>query len=97
VGGEHLPTWASTAVAMVTAGRSSWTRIQAASEMTRLSGTRLVSGVLIGADKTDESLGVTHPPETGNGATNAEADMPDADRFFATLAQGSRRKTPDDQ
>jgi capsular polysaccharide biosynthesis protein len=97
MGGEHLPTWASTAVAMVTAGRSSWTRIQAASEMTRLSGTRLVSGVLIGADKTDESLGVTHPPETGNGATNAEADMPDADRFFATLAQGSRRKTPDDQ
>jgi capsular polysaccharide biosynthesis protein len=97
VGGEHLPTWASTAVAMVTAGRSSWTRIQAASEMIRLSGTRLVSGVLIGADKTDESLGVTHPPGTGDGTRNAEAGTPDADRFFATLAQGSRRKTPDDQ
>ena len=28
-------------------------------EMIRLSGTRLVSAVLVGADKTDESLGVT--------------------------------------
>ena len=57
-GGEHLPTWATDAVAFVTAGRSSWTKINAVGEMIRLSGTRLVSAVLIGADKSDESLGV---------------------------------------
>ena len=57
-GSEHLPTWATEAVAIVTAGRSSWTKINAVGEMIRLSGTRLVSAVLIGADKADESLGV---------------------------------------
>jgi len=58
LGGEHLATWATDAVVFVTAGRSSWTKIQAVGEMVRLSGTRLVSAVLVGADKTDDSLGV---------------------------------------
>jgi capsular polysaccharide biosynthesis protein len=59
LGGDHLATWATNAVAVITAGRSSWTRISAFGEMIRLSGTHLVSAVLIGADDTDESLGVT--------------------------------------
>jgi capsular polysaccharide biosynthesis protein len=63
LGGEHLATWATDAVAVVTAGRSSWTRIQAVGEMVRLSGVRLVSAVLVGADKTDESLGSLRMPE----------------------------------
>jgi capsular polysaccharide biosynthesis protein len=58
LGGEHLTTWATDAVVMITAGRSSWTKIQAIGEIIRLSGTRLVSAVLVGADNTDESLGV---------------------------------------
>ena len=62
LGGEHLATWATDAVVMVTAGRSSWTKIHAAGEMIRLAGTRLVSAVLVGADKTDESLGMTGGP-----------------------------------
>jgi capsular polysaccharide biosynthesis protein len=57
VGGDHLPGWAPTAVAVVTAGRSSATRIHAVGEMIRLAGAELVSAVLIGADKTDESIG----------------------------------------
>jgi hypothetical protein len=32
--------------------------------MVRLSGIRLVSAVLVGADKTDESLGILRTPET---------------------------------
>ncbi len=32
--------------------------------MIRLSGTRLVSAVLIGADDSDESLGVTYTPDS---------------------------------
>ena len=58
-GADHLPTWADSAVAAVTAGQSSGTRIHAVGEMIRLAGTPLVSTVLIGADKYDESLGAT--------------------------------------
>ena len=58
VGAEHLPTWADEAVAMVTAGRSSVARVQAIGEMVRHVGVRLVSGILVGADKDDESLGL---------------------------------------
>ena len=61
LGGEHLATWASGAVVMVTAGAASWAKIHAVGEMIRLAGTRLVSAVLIGADKTDESLGAAYP------------------------------------
>lgn len=57
--GDHLRTWATDAVVVVTAGRSSWTRIHAVGELVRLAGTRLLSAVLLGADKWDESLGVT--------------------------------------
>jgi capsular polysaccharide biosynthesis protein len=64
LGGEHLATWATDAVAVVTAGRSSWTKIHGVGEMVRLSGTRLVSAVLVGADRTDESLGVMRVPGT---------------------------------
>ena len=62
LGGEYLTTWATSAVVMVTAGQSSWARIQAAGEMIRLAGVSLTSAVLVGADKTDGSLGVTERP-----------------------------------
>ena len=58
LGGEHLASWASSAVAMVTAGRSSAARIYAVGEMMRLADMPEVSAVLIGADKNDESIGV---------------------------------------
>jgi capsular polysaccharide biosynthesis protein len=66
---DHLATWAADAVVVVTAGRSSWTKIHAVGEMIRLAGTRLVSAVLVGADKWDESLGVTLTPSAGVGTT----------------------------
>lgn len=62
-GGEHLATWADSAVALVTAGRSSWTRLQSVGEMTRMAGTPLISAVLVGADKSDWSLGLTPDPD----------------------------------
>jgi len=76
IGGEHLATWAPAAVAMVTAGQSSWTKINAVGEMIRLAGMRLVSAVLVGADKTDESLGVAQTPG---------ADRGDAERAFVAV------------
>lgn len=63
VGGEHLVDWASSVVAFVTAGRSSVERVKAVGQMIRLAQIPRVSAVLIGADKTDESLGVAHLPD----------------------------------
>ena len=62
-GGDHLATWATDVVTVVTAGQSSATRIHAVGEMIRLAGARLVSVVLTGADKGDESLGVPTAPD----------------------------------
>lgn len=63
VGGDHLATWASNAVVVVTSGESSAERIHSVGEMIRLAGMRLDSVVLLGADKSDESLGLTPRPE----------------------------------
>jgi capsular polysaccharide biosynthesis protein len=71
-GGEHLATWATGAVVMVTAGQSSWTRIHAVADMIRLAGTSLLSAVLVTADKADEGLGITLGPAAG--ATLATVD-----------------------
>jgi capsular polysaccharide biosynthesis protein len=58
-GGDHLGTWATNVVAMVTAGRSTATRIHTVGQMIQLSGARLASVVVMDFDKTDESLGVS--------------------------------------
>ena len=58
-GGDHLATWATNVVAMVTAGRSTATRIHTVGEMIRLSGARLASVVVLDFDKADESLGAS--------------------------------------
>ena len=60
-GGDHLGTWATNAVAVVTAGESSAEKIYAVGEMIRLAGTRLDSAILLGADKSDESIGTIDP------------------------------------
>lgn len=62
-GGDHLATWATDAVVIVTAGQSSAERIHAVGEMVKLAGTRVDSVVLIGAEKSDESLGTPLAPE----------------------------------
>ena len=60
--------------------------------MIRLAGTRLVSAVVVGADKWDESLGVTVTPGvardatfgTGNGTTEARpSDGATMSRFMS--------------
>lgn len=57
-GAEHLATWATDAVAVVTAGESSAAVIRSVGEMLRLAGTRFESAVLVGADSNDETLGI---------------------------------------
>ena len=85
VGGEHLLTWAADAVVMTTAGGSSWTRLQAVGEMIRLSGTRLISAVVAGADNTDESLGIMQATEA-----DPEIEVMEQDLHSDAAAQPSR-------
>jgi capsular polysaccharide biosynthesis protein len=73
VGAEHLTTWTAKVIAVVAAGQSSATRIQALGEMVRVAGLSLPAAVLVGADKTDESLGVSPSPDD---APHAEAGSP---------------------
>jgi capsular polysaccharide biosynthesis protein len=91
LGGEHLAGWVGGAVVTITAGQSSATRIRAAAEMIRLSGTSLISGVLIGADKTDESLGLPLTQDGGRAAIAEESLRSDGDGFV-TVDEGSGRR-----
>jgi capsular polysaccharide biosynthesis protein len=63
VGGDHLATWASDAVVVVTAGKSSWTKIHAVGEMLRLAHVKVAAAVLLGADSSDDSIGALRPFE----------------------------------
>lgn len=63
LGADYLRTWATNAVAVVTAGESTAEKVHSVGEMIRLAGTRLDFAVLLGADETDESLGVTDPAD----------------------------------
>ncbi len=63
LGGDHLGTWATNAVAVLTAGESSVEKIHSVGEMIRLGGTRLDSVIVLGADKSDESTGLIAPDQ----------------------------------
>jgi capsular polysaccharide biosynthesis protein len=98
LGGDHLATWTADAVAVITAGRSTWTKIRAVSEMIRLADTRLVSAVLVGADEADDSLGMTYSRESAHEVEFArENPRPDAQGFFVTADPGSGGRHPHDR
>lgn len=95
VGGEYLSTWADDAVAIITAGQSSWTRINAVGEMIRMSGTRLIFGILVGADKSDESLGLTDTSRGDRDGNVAGPDLrSDASSRMVTVDQGHGNHRP---
>ncbi len=58
LGADHLSSWASRAGVVVTAGRSTITKIRATGEMLRLAGLEIATGVVLHADRTDEGAGV---------------------------------------
>lgn len=95
LGGEHLASWTTDVVVLITAGRSSWTKIHAVGEMIRLAGARLVSAVLVGADKTDDSLGVVRTSEAGHdGQAVKENPHPDGKDLFITADRGTGGRRP---
>jgi uncharacterized protein involved in exopolysaccharide biosynthesis len=90
LGAEHLATWAISVVVVVTAGGSSWTRVQSVGEMIRMAGLRLASAVLVGADRTDESLGVSQA------APRISSEHQSADGGLAARVNGSPSRVADD-
>jgi O-antigen/teichoic acid export membrane protein len=100
-GSDHLPTWADSAVVTVTAGQSTGTRIHAVGEMIRLAGTPLVSTVLVGADRNDESLGaaIAAPSHTGQpplAPTAPEKPDDETEDFEAIPTTGTNPATTTD-
>jgi capsular polysaccharide biosynthesis protein len=95
VAAEHLATWATDAVVIITAGRSSWSKIQAVGEMIRLAGTNLVSAVLIGSDKSDESLGATRTAPADRDTAAKQASRPDAEGHAAAADLGRGGRQPE--
>ena len=75
LGGDYLATWTDDAVVVISAGKSSWTKIHAIGEMIRLGGTHLTAAILVGAEKTDESLGVIQTPGPGHDAQAIEESL----------------------
>ena len=59
-GAWHL-SWAKEAIVSVTAGRSSAQRVSSAAVLLRAAGITIRSGVLIGTDAQDESIGLLQP------------------------------------
>jgi len=88
---KKLSGWAARAVVVVTAGRASAGRIQAVGEMLRLAEVPLISAVLVGGDKTDESLGVTRAPRGGDHAEVTEQDLHSGVDGLLVSAEGSPR------
>ena len=79
LGGDYLATWTDDAVVVISAGKSSWTKIHSIGEMIRLGGTHLAAAILVGAEKTDESLGLIQTPEAGHDAQAMDESLqPDA-------------------
>jgi hypothetical protein len=89
LGAEHLATWATDAVVLVTAGESTWTRVEAVGEMVRLADVRLASAVVVGADQGDESLGRGRVPE------GRAAGRPRGLSALGRPAKGDRSGKPD--
>ena len=73
-GAEHLREWAASAVAFVTAGRSSVTKLEAHASMIRGAALHLRSVVLIGADRERRQLGHLRGPVRRGAPSSAIAD-----------------------
>ncbi|GAB2583211.1 hypothetical protein [Kribbella endophytica] len=70
LGADHLATWASRVAVVVTAGRSTATKIHATGDMLRLAGLSIDTAVVLNADRTDEGVGVVET--TGGPDTDLE-------------------------
>ena len=92
LGGDHLAEWATSVVAVVTAGRSTAERVHTVGEMVRFAGITEFSAVLVGSDTSDESLGVVGSQGTSRRELTAGGLPADADAVFGAVG-GIRSRT----
>jgi capsular polysaccharide biosynthesis protein len=93
LGADHLATWTSESAVILTVGESTGTKIHTIGQMIRLAGVTLVSGILLGADKDDVSLGAIDLGVTswspGEVAEQATPGVPDG---LADSRDGTRNQ-----
>ncbi len=97
LGAEHLLSWASDAVVVLTAGHSSATKVYALGEMLRLAGLPPSGAILVGADKSDVSLGaIASGPTRGHPSAQGPAgSRPAGRKAVGGRPTGSRSPTPE--
>jgi hypothetical protein len=71
LGAEHVAAWGTVAVVVVTSGRSSATVLGSVSQMLDAAGIELDCTILVGADRTDETTGIS-----GGESSLPSAEMP---------------------
>jgi capsular polysaccharide biosynthesis protein len=69
-GANHIASWATDSVVMISAGAASATRLAATAQMLESGGIRVNSAILVGADRHDETIGVAGTEQ----ATGADQD-----------------------
>jgi capsular polysaccharide biosynthesis protein len=88
---DYLRTWGTGSVVLVTAGRNSASKIHATAEMIRLAGLPIVSAVLLGNDRTDDSVGTWPPPgQDADRDYAANGPIAPADAFLSAVVRGDR-------
>ena len=96
LGGDHLAAWTHSAVAMVTGGQSSAARVHGVGEMIRLAGITLISGVLVGADMADQSLGTVAMPGVSD-ALAGEGLRDETQAFLLSTGRAPGGELPGDK
>jgi hypothetical protein len=69
-GANHIASWATESVVMISAGSASGARISATAQMLENGGVKVDSAILVGADRHDESAGIAGQEQ----ATGADQD-----------------------
>ena len=69
LGVDHLTSWSDRVVLLVTTGRSTAERLRTIAELIRSAGLHLQFAMLVGADTTDESVGLPEPVDAGREQT----------------------------
>jgi capsular polysaccharide biosynthesis protein len=89
---DYLRTWGTGSVVLVTAGSSSASKLHATAEMIRIAGLRILSAVVLGADKTDDSSGAwaTAGPDA-DGEHQENGRVAPVDAFLTAVVQGDRK------
>jgi capsular polysaccharide biosynthesis protein len=89
---DYLRSWGTGSIVLVTAGTSSASKLHATAEMIRLAGLPILSAVVLGADKSDDSSGAWSPAgPVADGEFQENGQVSTVDAFLSALAHGDRK------